>query len=108
MVDPNCIKFQDMITSEDGESNVGMIYDNQFYFMNIKTGDRRVSRVDGNDMLNIFIRKAHSCIKLSDVLAAAGFEQYDEARAEQYKEDGIEILDLTDLKKDTLINLFTK
>ena len=108
MVNPNSIKMTEMLTSTTREQMVGIVANGRAYLLNLNTGDRMVSRTNPSDMFEIFRRKAISYINLKDILLKAGFVEYDENDEEMnaLENNGIG-LDLTDLKKDTLISLFS-
>lgn len=99
MVDPNNIKFEEMMTSENTEQAIGYVFNNNIYFMDYKLGSSRVS--DKNEFADIIGRKSQSTFKLKNVLIEAGFQEYNPEIHEKID------LDLTDLNKDTLINIFS-
>ena len=66
--------------------------------MDLTTGNSTVSH--DCEYLNILNRKVNTYINLKDVLINAGFVEYDKNVHNECE------LDLTDLNKDTLINLF--
>jgi hypothetical protein len=105
MIDPNTIKFQVEVQSIDKmEQMVGFINDNEIYMCTFDTANLRVS-VAGNDledMAEIINRKCRSFVDLKQLLLDAGLKE----RKRGTKENPIK-LDLTDLKKDTLIELFS-
>lgn len=116
MVDPNNIQLEAEIhQGEMKEQIIGLIHDGNFYFYELSSGYSRVShaaqikehKLNGNKanyemakdaVTQTLIRKASSFIPLKDILINAGFEIVDEAPD----------LDLTDIKRDTLIDLFSK
>ena len=103
MVDPNCIQFEEEINSpKEMQQMVGMVLNEKMYLCSFTLGDVRVSR--GSNQVNIIEsimrRKMTSFIDLKNILISAGFEEYDSEKHENID------LDLTDLKKDTLISLF--
>ena len=99
MVDPNNIKFEEMMTSDNTEQAIGYVFNNNVYFMDYKLGSSRVS--DKNEFADIIGRKSQSTFKLKNVLIEAGFQEYNPEIHEKID------LDLTDLNKDTLINIFS-
>ena len=108
MVNPNSVKMTEMLTSTTREQMVGIVADKRAYLLNLNTGNGRVSRTNPSDMFEIFRRKAASYINLKDILLKAGFVEYDENDEEMNALENHGIgLDLTDLKKDTLISLFS-
>lgn len=105
MVDPNKIQVSTMIESEKEEQMIGFIQDSKLYLCNINYKNARVSSADANELLSgIFKRKADSFVNLKNVLISAGYEEMNEGGT---PEEDVEILDLTDLNKDTLIKLFS-
>ena len=107
MVNPDSVKMTTMVTSQNEEQMVGLVYGSRAYVLNLQTGNRRVSYGSPQDLFNVFVRKASCFINLKDILLEAGFAEW----TDQKDENGnpVEIgLDLTDLNKDTLISLFSK
>lgn len=103
MVDPNSIMIQEDTTAEQSEMVLGCIYNMQFYFNMFMSGNNRVS-IDDPAVLGSIIDMAKSYLPLRPILLKAGFTEYTKEHAER----GIEVdIDLTDLKKDTLIELFS-
>lgn len=105
MIDPNTIQCQTDIISDSVEKMVGFVIDNRFYVCDIRTGNSRVSRAGGKtvDWKNTLKRKGMSYINLKQLLLDAGFKE----RKRSTKDNPI-MLDLSDLKKDTLIELFSE
>jgi hypothetical protein len=106
MVDPNTIKFQtEVISGAKMEQMLGFVNDNRLYICTFDTNNARVSgastMANDEDIAEILNRKCRSFIDLKKLLLDAGFKE----RKRGTKENPIE-LDLTDLKKDTLIDLF--
>lgn len=103
MVDPNNVKFDTMVDFEGpGEKTIGVIFDNEFYFMDFKTGYSRVSSSGKyvNTVIDSFKRKAKCFIGLEEILRNAGFTICDDP------EKDVDI-DFTKLEKDTLIKLLS-
>jgi hypothetical protein len=103
MVDPNCIQFEEEITSPtEMQQMVGMVLGEKMYMCTFTLGNVRVARGSSydNTIEGIMRRKMTSFINLKNILISAGFEEYDAEKHESID------LDLTDLKKDTLISLF--
>jgi hypothetical protein len=74
-VDPSAMVYNTPLTMTSLEMNIGFICDNHFVFNNTKTGDNRVS---SNSILvtqfnSAMMSISQSCLKLEDVLLAAGF-----------------------------------
>jgi len=110
MIDPNNVKFDAMIDFQgQGEKTIGMLLGGRFVMMDATSGTGRVS-VAGkyvDTVVDGMRRKAASFIPIKDILLRAGFTVW-EPPAEEVKEaDGKPGLDLTDLKKDTLIALMS-
>ena len=105
MIDPNTIQCQTDIISDSVEKMVGFVIDNRFYVSDIRTGNSRVSRAGGKtvDWKNTLKRKGMSYINLKQLLLDAGFKE----RKRSTKDNPI-MLDLSDLKKDILIELFSE
>jgi hypothetical protein len=106
MVDPNTIKFQtEVISGAKMEQMLGFVNNNRLYICTFDTNNARVSgastMANDEDIAEILNRKCRSFVDLKKLLLDAGFKE----RKRGTKENPIE-LDLTDLKKDTLIDLF--
>jgi len=74
-VDPSAMVYNTPLTMTSLEMSIGFICDNHFVFNNTKTGDNRVS---SNSILveqfnSAMMSISQSCLKLEDVLLAAGF-----------------------------------
>lgn len=104
MVDPNNILLRSEIISDSAEKMIGAIFDNKMYIVDIRTGNNRVSSYGKyTDGMMKSIKKKMMChINLKNILLAAGFKE----RKRDTKNSPIE-LDLTNLNKDTLIELFS-
>ena len=100
MVDPNTIRFEEMMVSEGREQALGYIKNNSVYFINLTTSNQSVSKYQP-DILKCMERKLDTYVDLKSVLLNAGFIEYDEKIHNKID------LDLQDLKKDTLISLFS-
>lgn len=106
IVDPNTIKFQtEVVSGAKMEQMLGFVNDNRLYICTFDTNNARVSGAStmakDEDIAEILNRKCRSFVDLKKLLLDAGFKE----RKRGTKENPIE-LDLTDLKKDTLIDLF--
>lgn len=102
MLDPNKVVAEYMIPvpKESSQTSCAIIVDNKFVLMDTKSGNRRVPNRDLNQVIiDKFKVKARAFVELREILEAAGFT---EAPADA-EEVG---LDLTQISKDTLINLF--
>lgn len=103
MVDPNTIKVSEMAESTSKQQIVGRIQDMKMYFV-IADQEERIVSMSNIDRNKAYLAQCISYLPLKPVLEAAGWLEYTDKQVE----DGIEPdLDLTDLKKDTLINLFS-
>ena len=107
MVDPNFIKFSADVVSDTVEQTIGLLNDGRFYVMALGSGNSIVSFHKGskqNERYYASVLKAQSYIKLNYILSAAGFIDVDSV--EELPKDA-QILDLTQMSRDTLINLFS-
>ena len=107
MVDPNFIKFSADVVSDTVEQTIGLLNDGRFYVMALGSGNSIVSFHKGskqNERYYASVLKAQSYLKLNYILSAAGFIDVDSA--EELPKDA-QILDLTQMSRDTLINLFS-
>lgn len=108
MVNPNHIKVKTMCESSTPQQSIGLTYNNRVYLMNVGVAGGRVSR-GNDDIIEALQRKVDTYVDLKSILLRAGFEDADRIDWDDETNDGfVEIgLDLTDLKRDTLINLFS-
>ena len=107
MVDPNFIKFSADVVSDTVEKTIGLLNDGRFYVMALGSGNSIVSFHKGskqNERYYASVLKAQSYLKLNYILSAAGFIDVDSV--EELPKDA-QILDLTQMSRDTLINLFS-
>ena len=107
MVDPNFIKFSADVVSDTVEQTIGLLNDGRFYVMALGSGNSIVSFHKGskqNERYYASVLKAKSYIKLNYILSDAGFIDVDSV--EELPKDA-QILDLTQMSRDTLINLFS-
>lgn len=107
MVDPNFIKFSVDVVSDTTQQTIGLLNNGRFYVMALGSGNSIVSYQKGstqNERYYASVLKAKSYLKLSDVLPTAGFIDVDST--EELPEDA-QILDLTQMSRDTLITLFS-
>ena len=104
MVDPNTIQLEtEVISPENMQQMIGAKLDDRLYLCQFDFGNVRVSGIERNNMMkDIMYRKSQSFLSVKEVLDFVGFEEYDPE-----KHDKVDI-DLTDLKKDTLISLFNE
>ena len=107
MVDPNFIKFSADVVSDTVEKTIGLLNDGKFYVTALGSGNSIVSFHKGskqNERYYASVLKAQSYLKLNYILSAAGFIDVDSV--EELPKDA-QILDLTQISRDTLINLFS-
>lgn len=107
MVDPNFIKFSADVVSDTTQQTIGLLNTGRFYVMALGSGNSIVSYQKGstqNERYYASVLKAKSYLKLTDVLPSAGFIDVDSV--EELPEDA-QILDLTQMSRDTLITLFS-
>lgn len=106
MVDPNSIKFAEMGVSTSEEQFIGRIQDQKLYVGVMDLNNNRVSCPnDKRDLARkiMFEIMCTSYLPLKEILLAAGFIEYNETHAKA----GIEpTIDLTNLQKNTLLDLF--
>ena len=107
MVDPNFIKFSADVVSDTTQKTIGLLNSGRFYVMDLGSGNSIVSHQYGstqNERYYASVLKAKSYLKLSEVLTRAGFIDVD--TVEELPADA-QILDLTQISRDTLITLFS-
>jgi hypothetical protein len=102
MVDPNTVKFESMMESDGREGSICYINDNKAYFIYLHTSNDMVSSTMNKEYMKCIERKLDTYVDLKSILLSAGFEEYDSTKHNKID------LDLSDLKKDTLITLFSK
>lgn len=103
MVKPENIKVKEKIKFESTQQQIGIILDGNAYITNLRVGNQAVSNQIGAEQNCLVMkRKMLSTIPLKDILIKAGFKE----RKLNTKDNPIK-LDLTDLNKDTLIDLFS-
>ena len=107
MVDPNHIKVRTDCVSDTCQQSLGMTYNNRVYLMNLGVAGGRVS-MRNDDIIEALQRKVDTYVDLKSILLRAGFEDYDKIDLTDPDNEGVEVeLDLTDIKRDTLITLFS-
>ena len=107
MVDPKFIKFSADVVSDTTQQTIGLLGDGKFFVMALGSGNSIVSYQKGstqNERYYASLLKAKSYLKLEDVLPLAGFIDVDSV--EELPEDA-QVLDLTQMSRDTLITLFS-
>jgi len=98
MVDPNNIKFTVESTMDDREKSIGVITGDKFVITQFRTGKGRVSYVSVTDLYTHYALKTLDCyVDMRSVLTDAGFIMTDQAPD----------IDLSNLQKDTLIDLLS-
>ena len=103
MIDPNKILVREEIISDSVQKMIGVIVNDKVYLMDLKLGKSIVSDAMYCDKIfDAMAKKTYCYMDLKQILLAAGFKE----RKRSTKNNPIE-LDLTDLKKDTLIKLFS-
>lgn len=103
MVDPNTIQFSEMGESTTKEQIVGRIYKGKFIPCVFDIANTAVSAYSRETQAS-FRDLCMSYLPLKPILLEAGFKEWTpELKAERIEP----VIDLNDLKKDTLINLFT-
>lgn len=115
MVDPNDIKFSADLVSEKSCQNIGVVHDNVFTLMNLQMNDLRVSSNEDKKDIEILKAKMDSFISLNSLLKASDSIDYNTLNPENEEDKKVldaiekgevELLDLTNIQRDTLINLF--
>ena len=101
MMDPNTIKFQTEVTSKEKcEQAIGFVKNGRMFVCEFDMSNARVSTsCSAPQFLDVISRRCQASLNLNTLLVSAGFEiTKDSTEAE---------LDLSNLNKDTLINLFS-
>ena len=107
MVNPNHIKVKTMCESSTPQQSIGLTYNNRVYLMNLGVAGGRVSN-SNPELIEALERKVDTYVDLKKLLLQAGFEDAASIDWKAPENEGAEIeLDLTDLKRDTLISLFS-
>jgi hypothetical protein len=105
MFDNKDVLFNTKMTSDKKEKMIGVILDNKMYITDYDISDCEVSGSARNELNKLLLdglrNKMNSMLNLKSILCKAGFAEWNDSM-----EHGPE-LDLTDLKKDTLIKLFS-
>lgn len=114
-VDPNNIKLAVNLISEKKEQILGIIFDNSFWLVNNQTRNSQVSAHGSSQEVDSFKNKIKSFISLKSILELANFKDVSTLKSEneedqkildQIEKGEIEMLDLTNLNRDTLISIF--
>lgn len=107
MVNPNHIKVQTDCISDSSQQAIGLTYNNKAYVMTLGTSGGAVS-MNNPDIREALHRKADTFIYVKDLLLKAGFEDYDSIDKSLSDNEDLEIeLDLSNINRDTLIELFS-
>lgn len=101
MVDPNTIQLSEMGISSSAQQLVGRIQNGQLLINVADMPDECVSSFN-EDFQEAFKAQAESYAPLKPILLAAGYKEI----TPELEKEGERFIDLTDLKKDTLLNLF--
>lgn len=102
MMDPNTIKFQtEVISKEKCEQAIGFVKNERLFVCEFDMSNARVSTsCSAPQFLEVISRRCQASLSLNTLLVSAGFE---------ITEDSTEAeLDLSNLNKDTLIELFAE
>ena len=96
MVDPNKVLIREEMVSDRREKMVAVICDGRIWLCDFGVGEGRVSDGEGAGTKEaVLARKAHCFLPLREILLEAGFRESNHPE-----------IDLRDLKKDSLLNLF--
>ena len=113
MVNRNKISIESEVTQDEStQQMVGIVFDNKMHFVTLSCGYDRVASAiyhakrnckkswSTADIVDMLKKKSHSAIPIKEILLAAGFWEAEK--------DETPAIDLTDLDRSTLINLFDK
>lgn len=101
MVDPNNMVVNEDLTSDLRQSMIAAVSGGKVFLMSLGVGNSRVSSgMDTADKAAIIARKSACFVDLKALLLKAGFKEVND-----YERPA---LDLSDLRKDTLIKLFAE
>lgn len=107
MVDPNHIKVKTMCVSDNSQQAIGLTYNNRVYLTNLGVAGGRIASAN-TEIIDSLQRKVDTYVDLKKILLKAGFEDASTIDWNDPKYEGREVeLDLTDIKRDTLIRLFS-
>ena len=107
MVDPNHIKVKTMCVSDNSQQAIGLTYNNRVYLTNLGVAGGRIASAN-TEIIDVLQRKVTTYVDLKKILLQAGFEDASKIDWNDPKYEGCEVgLDLTDIKRDTLIQLFS-
>ena len=107
MVDPNHIKVKTMCVSDNSQQAIGLTYNNRVYLTNLGVAGGRIASAN-TEIIDSLQRKVTTYVDLKKILLQAGFEDASKIDWNDPKYEGCEVgLDLTDIKRDTLIRLFS-
>ena len=100
MIDPSTIQMSTDMNATKGTMMVGFINDKRLYLCEMGYKNSIISKQD-NLLDDIFRRKTDTFIDLKMILMCAGYEEWKE------NDETEPFIDLTNLNKDTIINLFS-
>ncbi len=104
MVNPDSIHFQEDIKSDKKQQVVGIVRDKNVYFASISVTNGRLPGQDLSLTFEKAIGDKFSCsLNLKEILLEAGFKEYDETAPDM---PALPDIDLTNLTKDSIINIF--
>lgn len=107
MVNPNHIKVKTMCVSDNSQQAIGLTYNNRVYLTNLGVAGGRIASAN-TEIIDVLQRKVTTYVDLKKILLQAGFEDASKIDWNDPKYEGCEVgLDLTDIKRDTLIRLFS-
>ena len=101
MVNPDNIILDTMIdVNNEKQKTVGLIHNNTFYFMNLKSGNRMVSRssIHNIEFINTMCERTKCFIDLKTILSKANFEFVDKENCD---------INFENVEKDVIIKLLT-
>lgn len=113
MTNRNKISIESEVTQDEStQQMVGIVFDDKMHFVTLSCGYDRVASAiyhakrnckkswSTADIVDMLKKKSHSAIPIKEILLAAGFWEAEK--------DETPTIDLTDLDRSTLINLFDK
>lgn len=101
MVDPNNIRLDVMISSEDSsEQVIGLLHNGKFTLMELEIGKGRIASSSDHNirLIDTMAKRCECYVSLKDILLKAGFVE----------DDNDPDIDFTDIEKDTIIKLLSR